>query len=127
MHKDIKSNGTFKGMYTACYIENSINFFTAFTAARRSMFSDFRSQLKCAEILPEHRYHKDRTKIARELLKKGFISEDTYYGLAGADTGGKLLEANVFAFRFNSQEVTFQSTVTKRFCERNSALWESKA
>ncbi|OLE53256.1 MAG: hypothetical protein AUG51_14035 [Acidobacteria bacterium 13_1_20CM_3_53_8] len=91
------------------------------------MFSNIRSQLKSAKILPERRYHKDGAKIVRELLKKASISEDTYYSLVGADTGDKLLETNVFAFRFNSQEVAFQSTVTKRFCEENSALWEGEA
>ena len=54
------------------------------------------------------------------------ISEDAYYGLVGADTGDKLLETNIFALRYNSHEVTFQSTVMKRYCEENSALWEGK-
>jgi hypothetical protein len=66
------------------------------------MFSNIISQLISAEILPEHHYHKDGATIIRELLKKGSISEDTYYGLVGAGTGDKLLETNVFAFRFNS-------------------------
>ena len=104
---EIKSSGTLEDM-------------------RKTMFSTIRSQLKSAEILPERRYHKDGAKIIRELLKKGSIAEDTYYGLVGADTGDRLLETNVFAFRFNSQKVTFQSTVTKRYCEENSALWEGK-
>jgi len=59
-----------------------------------------------------------------EFLKKGFISRSTYYGLVGADTGDKLLETNVF--HFTSREITFQSTVMKRFCEENSALWENE-
>jgi hypothetical protein len=94
------------------------------------MFSELKSQLMDAEILPKYRHHKDGAKIVCELLKNGSISEDTYYSLVGADTGDKLLETNMFAFPFNSREITriitFQSTVMKRFCEENSALWEGE-
>jgi hypothetical protein len=76
------------------------------------------------KFFPQRRYHKDGAKIIRELLKEGSISENTYTCLVGADTGDKLLETNVFAFHFNSQEITFQSTAVKRFCEENSDLWE---
>ena len=93
---------------------------------RKTMFSNAKSQLKSAEILPDLRYHKDGAKIVRELLKKGSISEDAYYSLIGYVTGGKLLEANTFAFHYNSREITFQSTAMKRFCEENSARWEGK-
>jgi len=105
---DIKSNGTLKDM-------------------RKAMFSKAKNQLMSAEILPSRRYHKDGAKIVRELLKKGSISEDAYYTLVGTDTGDKLLEANIFAFHFNSREITFQSTVMKRYCEKKSAFWESQA
>ena len=80
------------------------------------MISDTRRLLKSAEILPGRRYHKDGAVIIRELLKKGSISDDTYYGLVDADTRDKLLEKNVFAMHVNSGEVTFQS---KRYCEEN--------
>jgi hypothetical protein len=93
---------------------------------REAMFINIRKQLKSAEILPERRYHKEGAKVVRELLKKGSISEDTYNSLVGADTGDKLLETNIFALRYNSHEVTFRSTVMKRYCEENSALWEGK-
>jgi hypothetical protein len=91
---------------------------------RRTMFSYAEEQLESAEILPKRRYHKDGAKIVHELLKKGSISRSTFYGLVGADTGNKLLETNIFAFHFNSREITFQSTLMKRFCEENPALWE---
>ena|ERR1700722_11156772 len=39
----------------------------------------------------------------------------------------EVLEKDIFAYHFNSGEITFQSTAMKRFCEENSALWESKA
>jgi hypothetical protein len=101
-------------------------FLTAFTAIRQTLFSDTKSQLMSAEILPDRRYHKAGAKIVRELLKKGFISEDVYYTLVGADTGDKLLETNIFALHFNSREITFRSTVMKRYCEKYSANWERK-
>jgi hypothetical protein len=88
------------------------------------MFINIQGQFDGAEISSRRRYHKEGAKIVRELLKKGSISKDTYYSLVGADVGDKLLGTNVFALGFNSQEVTFESTRTKRFCEKNSALWE---
>ena len=91
------------------------------------MFSDAQNQLKSAEILPGGRYHKGGALILRELLKKESISYSAYYNLVGADTGDKLLETNIFAYHFNSGEITFQSTVMKRYCEEKSADWESKA
>jgi hypothetical protein len=90
------------------------------------MFSKAKNQLMSAKVLPDRRYHKDGAKIIRELLKKGSISENAYYTLVGADTGDKLLETDIFAFHFNSREITFQSTVMKRYCEENSDLWEGK-
>jgi hypothetical protein len=98
----------------------------AFVAIRRTLFFEAESRLQTAGILPKCHYHKDGAKIVRELLKKGPISKNTYYCLVGADTGDKLLEARVFATRVNSQEITFKSTLMKRFCEENSARWEGK-
>ena|ERR1700722_15218530 len=88
------------------------------------MFFDAERELQSAQILPERRYHEDGAKIIRELLKKGSISRSTFYGLVGADTGDKFLETNIFAFHFNSQEITFQSTVMKRYCEGKRAYWD---
>jgi hypothetical protein len=90
------------------------------------MFADAEENLKAAEILPEHRYHKDGAKVVRELLKKGSIPRSTFYGLVGVNTGDKLLETNAFAFHHHSREITFQSTVMKRYCEENSTLWEER-
>jgi hypothetical protein len=121
----IKTNVTLEGMCTACYAENG-QFLTAFTAIRKEMFSDAEGDLESAEILPKHRYHKEGAAIVRELLKKGSISRSTLHDLVGVDTGNKFLETNIFAFHFNSREITFQSTVMKRYCEENSANWEGK-
>jgi len=108
-------------------IQKTNKVLTAFTVTRDRLFSKARGQLTSPEILPGSRYHKDGAKIVRELIKQGSISEDAYYNLVGRDTGNKLLETNIFAHHFNSGEITFQSTVMKRYCEEKSALWESKA
>jgi hypothetical protein len=92
---------------------------------RKTIFSSVEEQLESAEILPELRYHKEGALIIRELLKES-ISRDTLYKLVGVSTARKLLETNIFAYHFNSREITFQSTAMKRFCEENSALWEGK-
>jgi hypothetical protein len=88
------------------------------------MFSDAEGELKSAGILPKHEYHKDGAAILRELLTKGSISRSTLYDLVGVDTGDKLLETNIFAYHFTSGEITFQSTVMKRYCEEKRAYWD---
>jgi hypothetical protein len=90
------------------------------------MFFDAEGELQSAELLPEHRYHKEGREIIRELLEKGSISQRTLYRRVGIDTGNKLLETNVFAFHIDSGEVIFQSTVMKRYCEEHWADWEGK-
>ena len=90
------------------------------------MFYNAKSQLETAEIVPGCRYHKDGAAIIRELLKKGFISDSTYNKLVGIKIGKKLLETNIFAFHINSSEITFQSTVMKRFCEDNVSVWQGQ-
>ena len=64
--------------------------------------------------------------IINELLKKGSISSEGCYKLVDPYIEDKLLEADVFAFHVNSNAISFQSTVLKRFCEQNTALWEAK-
>jgi hypothetical protein len=91
---------------------------------RQKMFSCASSQLGSAEILPRLRYHKAGATIIRELFGKESISEDTYYGLVGIDIGHKLLETDIFAHHFYPGKITFRSTMMRRFCEENSALWE---
>jgi len=93
---------------------------------RQTMFSDAQSQLKSAEILPGYRYHKGGAVILRELLKKESISYDDYHKLSDFVTRHKLLDTNIVVFHRSSGGITFQSTVMKRFCEENSALWERK-
>ena len=84
------------------------------------MFDKAKGQLRKAEILPRrNHYHEAGSVIIRELLKR-CISEDTYYNLVGPDIG-KLLEEDVFAFHVKSREISFRSTLMKRFCEKNPA------
>jgi hypothetical protein len=89
------------------------------------MFSDAQSQLKSAEILPGCRYYKGGAVILRELLKKESIACSDF-GKLDFVTAQKLLETNIVTYHHPSGEITFQSTVMKRFCEENSALWERK-
>jgi hypothetical protein len=107
-------------------VADGINGNATLEEIRREMFSDAASQLNSAQVLSDLSYH-EGAKIIRELLKKGSISEKAYYSLVGRVTGAKLLETNVFAFHYYSREITFQSTVMQRYCEENSADWESKA
>jgi hypothetical protein len=93
------------------------------------MFSNARSQLELAEILPGYRYHKNGAVILRELLKNESLPYTGCYELMGAEGGNirnKLLETNILAHHYGSGDMTFHSTVMKRFCEENSALWEGK-
>ncbi|KIX09924.1 uncharacterized protein Z518_01005 [Rhinocladiella mackenziei CBS 650.93] len=106
------------------FIADKLERNSLFEDTRQMMLNDAKGQLLDAEVLPKRRYHKEGAVIMRELLKKGSISWDAFYDLVDADAGDKLLEANIFAFHLNSQEITFQSTVMKRFCEENSALWQ---
>jgi hypothetical protein len=89
------------------------------------MFSDAQSQLESAKILPGYGYHKDGAVLLRELLKKEPIRYlDAYHNAASYALVDKLLKKNIVANHYG--DITFHSTVMKRFCEENSALWEGK-
>jgi hypothetical protein len=90
------------------------------------MFACAEQHLISGGIFPGHPYLKEGAAIIRELLKKGSIPRSTFYGLVDVDIGGKLLESKVFAFHPDYRNITFRSTVMKRFCEENPALWEGK-
>jgi hypothetical protein len=105
-------------------IADDINGNATLEDIRREMFSDAKSQLQSAEISPKHRYHKEGAAIIRELLEKKSISQNTLYDRVGVDIGNKFLNTNVFALHFASEEITFQSTLMKRYCEEHSADWK---
>jgi hypothetical protein len=106
-------------------IADEITSGTTLKEIRETMFDTAESQLKSAKIFPKYCYHKEGAAIIRELLKKGSISQRTFYDQVGVDTGNKFLETNVFAFHFDSGEITFQSTLMKRYCEKHLTDWES--
>jgi len=97
---------------------------TAFPDLRQEMFSDVKRELEASGMLPGRAYHQPGAVIINELLKKGSISSKAYYKLVDAYTGDKMLETNVFATHIKSEEISFQSTVMKRYCEENAAEWE---
>jgi hypothetical protein len=90
------------------------------------MFLYAPKQLKQAQLLPEQYHHVKVAAILRELLKKGSISEGTFYRLTGGYAGDELLETKVFAFHYKSREITFKSILMQRYCEELSALWEEE-
>ena len=88
------------------------------------MLDDAEWQLKASGMLPGRLHHKPGAVIINELLKKGSISSKAYYKLVEPYTGDKMLETNVFAYHIKSNEISFRSTVMKRYCEENAALWK---
>ena len=57
-------------------------------------------------------------KLVHRLLQEGSVSYKDYFNQIGVKMGRKLLETNVFAHHIDSDEITFQSTMMKRFCEQ---------
>jgi hypothetical protein len=86
---------------------------------RRTMFADAEQQLMFAQISPGDDYYKEGAVIIRELLEEGSISRQRFYGLVGREIAEKFLETHLFTSHFGSREITFQSTVMKRFYENN--------
>jgi hypothetical protein len=91
------------------------------------MFSFAKKNLMYANIFPGSKCHKEGALVASALLEKEFLLDDEYFALTGHDIGQKLLEENVFAFHFDSNMVTFQSTLMKRFCEEKTSSWAYEA
>jgi hypothetical protein len=121
---EIQDKSTLQGMLCSVIYRKSNLFLTTFTDVRKNMFRDAQSQLTLAKILPHDRYHESGAMIIRELVKKGSISYDTYFDLVGREAGNRLLETNVFAHHFDSDQITFQSTLMARFCEQKFAYWK---
>jgi len=95
-----------------------------FPVVRQMMLDAAESQLRASGMLSGSLYHRPGAVIINELLKKGSISSKAYYKLVDAYTGDKMLETNVFAYHIKSKEISFQSTVMKRYCEENAGLWK---
>jgi hypothetical protein len=99
--------------------------FSPLTEIRKRMLNSAEYQLEAAEVTPHSRYHKNGAAVIRELLKEGSISREAYFNIVGREIGHKLLVKNVFAHHFDSNQVTFQSTLVRRYCEEQSASWRS--
>ena len=110
-------------VWRICYAKNSTSHF--FADVRNTMLAEASAQFEFAELDRLGRYHQEGAAVISELLKKGSISKQEYYDIAGRHLGSELLETNVFALHVDSR-VTFQSTLMRRFCEQESALWEEK-
>ena len=82
-------------------------FLTTFTAIRHKLYSDAKSQLQAASILPGYTYHKDGASVIRALFENGPISSDVYYGLIGVEIGEMLLETNVFSYNPATELIDF--------------------
>jgi hypothetical protein len=91
---------------------------------RRSLLNEAKGQLKAAKMLPGGAFHKQEKAIIGKLLKENDISDDTYWAIAGDEIGEKMLQGNVFSYHFDADNITFQSTLMKRYCELHSTLWE---
>ena len=85
-----------------------------------------RDQLKIAGVYANCPYHEEGAAVIHELLTKESIPYTTYSDLVSLEIGDKLLESNVFAHHINSDEITFQSTLIRRFCEEEPALWKDE-
>src|SRR5438067_692541 len=83
------------------------------TVVRNQMFREASAQIAYAKMAFDGEYRKEGAAIVSELLKKGSICGDAYYRLVGRKIGAELLSKNVFALHFDSDEVTFQSTLIK--------------
>jgi hypothetical protein len=82
------------------------------------MMNRTRNSRSFADISGTGRHHKEGKAVISELLKEHSISKEKFIELTGAKAGAELLEKNAFALHFDSNEVTFQSTLMKRVCER---------
>ena len=76
-------------------------------------------------MLPGDEFYKQGKAIISKLLKENAIPSYTYRAIVGDNIiGDKMLQTNVFSHHFDADNVTFQSTLMKRYCELHSTLWE---
>jgi hypothetical protein len=92
---------------------------------KTDLHSAARSQLRIAGFCEGSPHHRQGAAIITKLLKEESINENEFIKLAGREVGDKLLEGNVFAFDFDKNQVTFQSTLMKRCCHDNESWWKS--
>ncbi|KAI9773191.1 MAG: hypothetical protein M1840_008312 [Geoglossum simile] len=89
-----------------------------------ALLNEAKGQLKAAKMLPRGEFYKQEKAIISKLLKENAISNDTYWAIARDKIEEKMLQGNVFSHHFDADNITFQSTLMKRYCELHSTLWE---
>jgi len=92
---------------------------------RHALLSEVDGQFRVAGMQPRGKFYKQGKTIISKLLKENAISDYTYWAAAEDDEiGEKMLQGNVFSHHFYANNVTFQSTLVKRYCEVHRTLWE---
>jgi hypothetical protein len=83
------------------------------------------SELKAAGMLPRDEFYKQRKVIISKLLKENAIPYHAYRAVVGDnEIGKKMLQRNVFSHHFYANNITFQSTLVKQYCELHRILQE---
>jgi hypothetical protein len=92
---------------------------------RHALLNEAKGQLGAAEMLPGGKFYKQGRVIISKLLKENAIPDYTYWAaVEDNEIGEKMLQKNVFSHHFYADNVTFQSTLMKRYCELHRTLWE---
>ncbi|KAI9779927.1 MAG: hypothetical protein M1839_007083 [Geoglossum umbratile] len=92
---------------------------------RHALFNEAKGQLEAAGVLPGDKFYKQGKAIISKLLKENAIPDYTYRAMVGDnEIREKMLQKNVFSHHFHTDNITFQSTLMKRYCELHSILWE---
>jgi hypothetical protein len=116
------NNRTLQGMCIVYSIENRIGFSPFFTAVHKRELLEAERQLRVAGMLLSGRYYKKGAIIIKWAFKEGIHLLPRHFLLL-SEVADELLEKNVFAHRFDSGMIVFQSTAMARFCEQESAYW----
>jgi hypothetical protein len=83
------------------------------------------SELEAAGMLPRDEFYKQGKVIISKLLKENAIPYHAYRAVVGDNKiGEKILQRNVFLHHFYANNVTFQLTLVKRYCELHRTLRE---
>ncbi|KAI9770608.1 MAG: hypothetical protein M1840_003200 [Geoglossum simile] len=92
---------------------------------RRALLNEAKHQLRIAGMLPRGECYKQGKVVIGNLLKEGTISDDTYWAVVGDNKiGEKMLQKKVFSHHFYADNITFQSTLMKQYCELHSTISE---
>jgi hypothetical protein len=62
--------------------------------------------------------YRERETVIRQFLKKGSMSKDALFKLAGPELGQSMLDTKGLVHHIDSDQVTIQSTLVTRWCEK---------